>query len=312
LSIWDAKAPLLLLHRSLKHVPDLPRYDLMLSPQFYVLKREELPVKYAFQAKKLAPSILEDLVGDGPVTYEVFRDEEGLWNFVAFDPDAVGHFLASRGGSLDRVGRFYFAEQARDHFEPPVVLSTSEVLGVVNGTVTVIPAKLLSDSRTTVSFDEAFRPEQGFAFKRSRKKGALDGRVSMAAAAVLLVLGLAYAAEGFRYQRALQQAKVSLENAMGSDPTLRGSYARDAIHKKYRAVDTTQRAVRERLKALGRLTSKVTKLDRLTITPEKYQAVMSVPDDPKIVRSLEELAKNGHLEGVKIASGKLETAGGTP
>jgi len=309
LSIWDAKAPLLLLHRALKHVPDLPRYDLMLSPQFYVLKREELPVKYAFQAKKLAPSILEDLVGEGPVTYEVFRDEEGLWNFVAFDPDAVGHFLAARGGSLDRVGRFYFAEQAREHFEPPVVLSASEVLGVVNGTVTV-PAKLLSDTRTTASFDEAFRPEQGFAFKHARKKGTLDSRVSMAAAVILLVLGLAYAAEGFRYQRALDQAKVSLENALGSDPALRGSYAR--IYKKYRSVDTSQRAVRERLKALGRLTSKVTRLDHLTITPEKYRAVLSVPSDPKTVRSLQELAKNGHLDGVKIAAGKLETAGGTP
>ena len=294
-------------------LPDLPRYDLMLSPQFYVLKREELPVKYAFQAKKLAPSILEDLVGDGSMTYEVFRDIEGRWNFVAFDLDEVGGFLEEKGGSLDRVGRIYFAEQARTHFNPPVVLSDTEVLGVVNGMVTVIPARLLADPDQATTFDESFRPEQGFGFKRTRRRsGGLDSRFVTAAAVILTVLGLAYIAEGFRYQRQLGAAQASLEQALSADPALRGSYARKAIYKKYHALDTTQRAIRERLKALGRLTSKVTKLDKVTLSKERYEATLSVPNDPKIIASLKALAQRGNLEGVQIASGKLKTAGKVP
>ena len=313
MSIWDAKSPLLLLHRSLKMLPDLPRYDLMLSPQFYVLKREELPVKYAFQAKKLAPSILEDLVGDGSMSYEVFRDTEGRWNFVAFDLDAIGRFLEERGGSLDRVGRIYFAEQARSHFKPPVVLSDTELLGVVNGMVTVIPARLLADPEHTATFDESFRPEQGFGFKRARRRsGGVDNRLLTAAAIILAVLGLAYVAEGFRYQRELGTAQASLEKALSTDPALRGSYARKAIYKKYHALDTTQRAIRERLKALGRLTSKATKLDKVSLSKENYEAILSVPNDPKIIDSLKALAQREKLEGVQITSGKLKTAGKVP
>jgi len=312
LSIWDAKSPLLLLHRSLKMLPDLPRYDLMLSPQFYVLKREALPLKYAFQAKKLAPSVLEELVGDGAVTYEVFRDAGGHWCFAAYDREGLERFLKERGGSPDRVGRIYFAEQAREHFDPPVVLSESEVLGVVNDTVTVIPSRLLPESVVPAAFDASFRPDRGFGFKRSRRHRGGESRLVVAAAVIAVLLGLAWIAEGVRYQRQLEQVRASLEEVFASDATLRGSYARNAVYRKYHTLDTTQRAIRERLKALGRLTSRATRLDRVVLDDKHYEANLSVPNDPKTVASLKTLAARGDLQGVKIASGTLSVSGKVP
>jgi hypothetical protein len=310
LSIWDAKAPLLLLHRSLEALPDLPRYDLMLSPQFYVSKREELPLKYPFQAKKLAPSILDDLTGEGEFVYEVFRDKDGTWVFVAYDQDALTRFVEIKGGSPDRIGRIYFAEQVRERFEPPVALSPTEALGVVNGIATVIPTQLLSDPDRLGTFDDTFRPQQSFGIKRTRANSLLDTKTAVAIATVLGVLGLGYVAEGIRYARAAGSFESSLQSLQEANPSLAGSYARKSIYTKYTQTDTTQRAMRERLKAIGRLTSKETKIDRLSIDPKGYKATLAIPNDPKTVLSLKKLAQTGRLKQVNITPGKLETAGG--
>ena len=38
--------------------------NIMLTPQFYTLKKEKLPVRYLYQAKKIAPSLFDGLVED--------------------------------------------------------------------------------------------------------------------------------------------------------------------------------------------------------------------------------------------------------
>ena len=66
--------PLLLAHRTMSSIEDTVEYEIMLSPQFYTHKREDLPVSYRYQAKKLASSVLENLLpADGNYEYYVFH-----------------------------------------------------------------------------------------------------------------------------------------------------------------------------------------------------------------------------------------------
>jgi len=144
LNFLDTKAPLVLLYRDIEKLPDVSRYDLMLTPQFYILKREDLPVKYAHQAKKLAPSILDGMMGEGTSTYEVFREGD-QWTFVAYDLQELSSFLEAKGGSIDRVRRIYFAEQAKKAFATPVALNDREALTLVNHVATIVPRHLMDD-----------------------------------------------------------------------------------------------------------------------------------------------------------------------
>jgi len=43
---------LLLVHADMEHVSLSQSVNIMLTPQFYTLKKEPLPVKYRYQAKK--------------------------------------------------------------------------------------------------------------------------------------------------------------------------------------------------------------------------------------------------------------------
>ncbi len=307
MSFLDTKAPLILLYRDIPSLPDAPRYDLMLSPQFYVMKREALPVKYPFQAKKLAPSILDDLTGEGTFTYEAFQEGDN-WVFLAYDLPRLADFLERRGGSIDRVRRIYFAEQAKEKFLPPVELNEREVLALVNDTVTVVPRQLISETDGFSVFDESFRPEKHFNFKRSYNS-VLDTRMTVVLASLLGLLGVAYVAEGYRYRKALSDADARLETLLEANPSLRGAYAREAIHKKYQAINAEQRAIRDRLKDISHLTGKEVQIDALSVDTKGYRMSLSLPDKPKTVASLKALAADGGLEHLKIGSGKLETWG---
>jgi len=38
--------------------------NILITPQHYIIKRKELPVKYTYQAKKVAPSVFDGLLED--------------------------------------------------------------------------------------------------------------------------------------------------------------------------------------------------------------------------------------------------------
>ena len=307
MSFLDTKAPLVLLYRDIVSLPDVPRYDIMLAPPFYVIKREELPVKYAFQAKKLAPSILDDITGEGDFTYEAFKEKDA-WVFVAYDLPKLADFLERRGGSMDRVRRLYFAEQSKERFLSPVELNDREALTLVNDTVTVVPKQLMSTTENFSPFDETFRPDKHFDLKRTYNS-FLDTRLAGVLASILVLLGLTYVAEGYRYQKALGDAEDKLETLLEANPSLRGTYARESIHKKYKTIDVLQRKIRDRIKDISHLTGKTVQVDALAVDTKGYRMSLSLPNNPKTVASLKALAADGRLEHLKVGSGKLETWG---
>ncbi len=306
MSFWDTKAPLLLLYREIRMWLDLSRYDLMLTPQFYVLKREELPIKYAYQAKKLAPSILGELIGEGDFTYEAFQ-EGGSWVFVAYSLKEISEFLHSRGGSIDRVGRLYFAEQIREKLDVPLVLDDQMVLTRVNDTATIVPVRFLDGSKQLRTFDEAFRPEKGFTFKRSYDS-YFDLRQTIMLAGVLSVLGFIWFAEGYRYHRAVDAAEVRYEHLLDANPSLRSSYTREAAWKKYSATNTLQRKIRDGIKAVSRLTGKEIKLDTLAVDTRGYKATLFVPDTPEVHQALRNLLKKKPLKNSRLNGKRLEVS----
>jgi len=307
LNFLDTKAPLVLLYRDIEKLPDVSRYDLMLTPQFYILKREDLPVKYAHQAKKLAPSILDGMMGEGSSTYEVFREGD-QWAFIAYDLQELSSFLEAKGSSIDRVRRIYFAEQAKKEFATPVALNDREALTLVNHTATIVPRHLMDEKDALASFDETFRPEKSFDIKHNFSS-FLDAKLAAALAAVLVLLGLTYFADGYRYRKAVSDAEGNLDTLLAANPSLQGAYARKSIHSKYKTMDTKQRQIRDQIKGVSRLIGKEVKIKNLSFDTKGYRVVLNIPTKATKAASLKTVAESYGLKHVKIASGILDAQG---
>ena len=112
---------LLLVYTGMKQVTVSDAVNVMLTPQFYTLKKETLPVRYAYQAKRIAPSLFDGLLEAGKhYDYMVWKEKEE-WVFLAYDLEMITSFLESKGFALEHVSKIFFAQQSADLFDKPLV-----------------------------------------------------------------------------------------------------------------------------------------------------------------------------------------------
>jgi len=136
--------------------------NILLTPQFYTLKKEILPVSYAYQVKKLAGSLFEGLLDrEGAYDFFVYKEDEH-WIFIAYDMEKITAFLQTKGFNQGDVSKIFFAQQSVEKFTAPYVLGDQDALVVLDETVVVVPASALSSEKSSsLKFDRYFTPKKG-------------------------------------------------------------------------------------------------------------------------------------------------------
>ncbi len=277
------------MHHAMPPADDITAFELMLSPQFYTLKRENLAVRYQYQAKKLAPSILENLLpSDQHYDYYVFKDDES-WVFIAYSPEEIAGFLRSREVEAEGVSRLYFAQQAVEKFTIPVLLDAHDALINMQDTATVIPKILLSEETKYQEFSDAFRPDKGVSLSVGthsiigKKEGWIIG-------AIFLMFALMFAVEGVKYRQAIATMQQEVTELLSDYPAIQSQYSRENIAQKYRKIDKAERRKREVLKGLSKLILPGVEVESLTMDSKHFVAVFKCPDEKSVLR-VQSLAK---------------------
>jgi len=310
LSLISSNGKLVLLHRGLKALPKASKYDFVLLPQFYISKREQLPVKYAFQAKKLAPSILEESL---PTEYDydyLVKKEGKIWQFFAYSPKEIENFLQECCGiSASKIGKIYFADQLKDVLKKlPIGVDEYNALTLVNGKATVVPRSMI-DSDRYARFTNKLRPSSGFNFK-SNSKVAQNSSLSKGAivASILsMLLGGAFIAEGFNYKNAIKTQQMKLGDIYENYPQLQSNLTRDSIKKKYEAIEKKERKIRDLIDTYSQLTSKKSILDKLKLDKGKLIAQFNV--SPAEVKKIISIAKDAKLKTKKVNNTLIRVEG---
>jgi len=289
LNLIANKKELILVHTAMKSVSPTKSVNLLLTPQFYTLKKEILPIKYLYQAKKIAPSLFEGLL-DRNFAYEYFVfKEKDAWVFIAYDINKIMDFLSTKDIRPEKVSKLYFAQQALDMLHTPVSLGEKEILGVIDHTAVVVPAAALRDAPL------AGMPDLDFAFSRGvALHNAYGSILSLSQAIVMAGIFMTFAAmylvEGIRYAQASQQQRQEIEGLLAAHPSLQSKYARESIAAKYKAIDSKERKKRETIKTLSAMIFRGAALSSLQINEKSFKARFVCKDD-KAVKQLQELAK---------------------
>ena len=307
MSLISSNGTLLLLHRGLTSVKKANSYDLVLSPQFYIVKREKVPVKYAFQAKKLAPSILEDML-PSEIGHEFIVQKDGdSWLFYAYMPREIEHFMENECRiPAYKINTIYFADQLKPVLEKfPIGIDEYSALTLIDGFATIVPRDMLKSDKYA-KFNKKLRPDKGFKFKSSRKVGKSSkiDKSAITTAILSVLLGAAFLTEGVSYKRA---AKHELENitANSDNPQLQSKLTRDSIKQKYQKIETKQRAIRETLAQFSKMASKRTILSNLNFDGKTVKATFSTnAQELKRVKNLAKRAKlkivNSNNKGITV------------
>ncbi len=291
---------LLLIHDAMQPVNSSEVFDIMLSPQFYTLKRENLPVRYHFQAKKLASSILENLLPEeGNYEYYVFKEEDH-WAFLAYDSEEIHRFLQSRGIGAEQVSKLYFAQQVSEKFSTPVLLDENTTLSNVQHSATVVPRILLPEETQYQDFDETFKPKAGTSFG-SDMHSIIGKKEAWTIGTIFLIFALMFAAEGVRYSQVVTAMQEKVALLLQDYPALQSQYARENIAKKYQKIDREERHKREVLKDLSRLVLPGVEVESLLMGRKHYSMTLKCPDEKSVVR-VQSLAKEKQYKTSRAGS----------
>ncbi|WP_428738044.1 hypothetical protein [Sulfurimonas sp.] len=119
------------------------KIDIILSPSLYWVKKLSLPVKYIRDARKLLPSIFEDILPDGNYNYAVFKEGEEFIAF-AYEDKKILDELNKKNISASSVENVYFA-QTELQGSTPCKINDNEALVVDNGIIFLAPIEWLEE-----------------------------------------------------------------------------------------------------------------------------------------------------------------------
>lgn len=295
---------LLLIHASMENISLSSVVNVMLTPQFYTVKKETLPVKYLYEAKKIAPSLFDGLLEAGRAyRYLVFKEEEN-WVFIAYDPEKISDFLLSKGIRPEQVSKLFFAQQALASFSAPVLLGKKEALVVLDNTVTVVPRAVLGEETQPLVFDRSFTPRTGVSLEGAYGS-VFNLKQALVLAAVFIGFAAIFFAEGLRYGNAAETEEM--QRLLEAYPSMQSGIQRKNIAEKYRMIDTAERKKREMIRVLSKMIFKGVTLTSFILNEKHFKAQFSCSND-KVAKRLKELAEKEKLHTSK-AAGTIEIKG---
>lgn len=116
------------------------KVDVVLSPELYWFRIEDIPVKSASKAKKLAPSLFDSVVPDGIYEYAVVLHEETFWMF-AFEPERIRNALEAANIRPSQVRAIYFAQTECFDADAALNVDGDRALVSYEGTVGMVPSR---------------------------------------------------------------------------------------------------------------------------------------------------------------------------
>jgi len=300
LNFWENNKDLLLAYPSMKQVTLSNTVNVMLPPQFYTLKKEALPIQYAYQAKRIASSIFDGLLEEGNEYEYMVWKEDDEWVFLAYDIKMITAFLESKGFALENISKLFFAQQSVDLFDKPLLLGEDEALASLDHTVVVVPrGGLAQDEGPSLVFNNSFTPKKGVMLQ-SAYGSVLSMKQASILAAIFTLFALMFFVEGWRYSNNSKAGGSQLEELIEAYPSLQSKYTRDSIVAKYKTIDTVERKKRDIIKILSGMIFKGVTLTSLEIDEKMFKAQFSCKD-AQVAKRVKALAAKNKLNTSAIA-----------
>ena len=264
----------LFIHRDMKPVTLLNSVEIILTPQFYTFIRENLDIRFAYQAKQIAQSLFDDFLDSNKdYQYHVYKCQND-WCFFAYDIKEIEDFLKTIGIEKHRVSKIYFAQQLSEELKKPLKLSEKNTLLTIDDTVTLIPTKLIDSNVEYSSLDL-----KEHKFNSSVSMGAsLDSFVSLKETILLsslfIILGSIFFIEGNRIKSSVSGNEEVITKLFNKYPKYHSAMLRQSLLDKYKPIDKQERKKRESLKEISKLLSSNSQLEQLII--EKNRIIANI------------------------------------
>jgi len=276
--------------------------DIILTPQFYTFLREDLDLRFAYQAKQIAPSLFDDYIDTSlEYQYHVYKCDN-FWCFFAYNIEEIEHFLESVGIEKHRVSKIYFAQQLEAELHDPILLDDKNALQSIDGTVTLIPKRFMAEDISYATLQTDKLKLKGGVGMGESLNSFVSLKETIILGSLLFILGTTFMVEGNRIKGSIANEDAQLDAMIGENPKYGSSMLRQSILDKYQPVNTIERAKRQAMKDISKLLSSKSQLKTLTIDKERVTANIST-QNKTISKQVKEHAK---AKKMKISGTELD------
>ena len=290
LNFMGSSKPRVLVHKDMENINLKDSIDIVLTPQFYTFLREDLEIKFAYQAKKIAPAFFDDYLNAGVEhQYHVYK-HDSEWYFFAYSVEEITLFLEERGISSHQIGKIYFAQELEQRLEHPVELGETMVMQTLEGTVTLLPKRLLSREIEYFPLNLQKEKFQNGITLSSSYDSIVPFKETALLSTLLVFLGAFFLFEGERGRSAIESLELSKTELLEQNPRLSSSLQRNSEMKKYTKIDKEERVKREALMQVSKMISNSNRLKSLVLNEKTIIATIKI-DSPVAMKKLKRLAK---------------------
>lgn len=279
--------------------------DIILSPKFYWVKLESLPVKFTHQAKSYAESIFEGAIPDGAYSYAV-RKVGDKFCFFAYNDAQILEQLSHLGLNQSMIGNVYFAQTELANLDNPIILSDTHALITHEEIVIKVPRSIASNAQPFERVQSTLNPSN-FRINLHKINQWIEPKKLTTLFVLLSLLILAFGGHYFY----LYQAHKNQSNALAS---IRQDYKLpptniqlEALYKQLSNTDNSQKALRESINNV--LKSPLNKgefITQLNLEDKKInlKAQLSQPKRAEAIKAY--LEKHFSVLSMKVAGNILE------
>jgi len=297
---------LVLVYKGMPTVSLDDRFSIVLTPQNYILKKENLPIKQEYQSKKIVSSIFDNFIDNkDEYSFFVYKENED-WIFIAYKQQEIIELLEEAGIPSANVDEIFFAQQMVSSISKPISLGEKNALVVIDDIATVVPKSILPDNTIYENELEDIHPKKSVPL--SNDNSYIDTKTSIIYSSIFILFAIFFILEGMRYTHSSKEKSNKVETILQHYPALESSYKRESILSKYSIIDKEQRAKRELIKKLSRLISQNVKIEKFDLRQQKYMVILSTPDT-HLLKQIQQKVKSNGMQISNISSNKLTIKG---
>jgi hypothetical protein len=249
----------------MEHISLEQSVEIILTPEFYTHIREELDIRFAYQAKQIAAALFDDYL-DSTKEYQYHVTKcENDWCFYAYDIKQIEDFIEDIGLEKHRISRIYFAQELSSELENPLKLSDNSILQTIESTVTLIPARLMEANVFFQSLDlSKVKLNSGVSIAASHNS-FISLKETILLGSIFFILGTIFIFEGSRIKSSISKDNERLIQLLDANPSYGSSMIRQNILNKYQPIDRQEKAKRQSIKDISKLLSAKSELTSLNI-----------------------------------------------
>lgn len=117
ISVSNKETQRIFLTRDTKFTDINKNIDIILSPEFYWVRKFKIPVKSETQARHVLPTLFEDIISDTSVlTYQVIKQEENIFLCFAYNNKKIYEAIKKSNIPISHISSIYFAQNECNSF----------------------------------------------------------------------------------------------------------------------------------------------------------------------------------------------------